>query len=152
VRIPIEIRFYRFAVKQGKDKCWPWLGYSKRYGYIWDPNVGKCVLAHRKSYEINIGRIPDGMNVLHKCDNTLCVNPHHLFLGTQQDNMADKKNKGRTSSTVLPGELCKHNTLTNKDVLEIRACKTPIRKLAKKYGVSCSTIWRARKIKTFRNI
>ncbi len=79
--------------------CINWLGASNRYGRI---TVGsrsngtkRVILAHRLAYELFIGEIPDGLYVLHKCDNTLCVNPEHLWLGTQMENMHDMISKGR---------------------------------------------------------
>ncbi len=75
--------------------CWIWKSNARvaRYGSILVD--GKRVRAHRASYEMNVGQIPAGMHVLHKCDTPLCVNPDHLFLGTHQDNMNDMKTKGR---------------------------------------------------------
>lgn len=61
---------------------------------------GRDVVAHRFSYEHFIGPVHDGLRVLHKCDNPVCVNPDHLFLGTQKDNMVDKMLKGRAGSVI----------------------------------------------------
>ncbi len=74
--------------------CWEWTGdmnkaHGKNYGRF---NMKK---AHRISYELTYGKIPDGLFVLHKCDNPPCVRPEHLFLGTHLDNMRDKVLKGR---------------------------------------------------------
>lgn len=75
--------------------CWLWQGAptSGGYGRFWFDGVRK--LAHRAAYEIFKGDIPEDMCVCHKCDNPLCVNPKHLFLGTHSDNMRDMGNKGR---------------------------------------------------------
>ena len=79
-----------------ENDCWNWIGPtggSKPYGCF---SVGsKNRRAHRISYLIYIGPIPNKLHVLHSCDNISCINPKHLFLGTQKDNMNDKMNKGR---------------------------------------------------------
>jgi hypothetical protein len=93
--ISVKERFFRKAIPEPNTGCWLWEGYEppNKYGKI---NIkGKQKLAHRVSYEINIGSIPDGMNVLHKCDQPACVNPDHLFIGTQQDNIDDMWAKNR---------------------------------------------------------
>lgn len=79
----------------GLGQCWMWKSgfFKSGYGNFWAQSQGQC--AHRVSYSIAYGDIPNGMQVLHRCDNPACVNPGHLFLGTHQDNMDDKIAKGR---------------------------------------------------------
>lgn len=89
-------RFWSKVNIGAADACWPWLASTKNgYGQI---NVGgEISYAHRLSYEFANGEIPSGLFVCHRCDNKSCVNPVHLFLGTQQDNMDDMIAKGRDS-------------------------------------------------------
>ena len=75
--------------------CWNWIGSSCVTGYGQLFFNGKLMRAHRFSYQQFVGPLLDNKYVLHKCDNPACVNPEHLFLGTQQDNMSDKCIKGR---------------------------------------------------------
>jgi len=78
------------------DGCWKWLKRIFHTGYA-SVNIGKrkTILAHRASWIIHKGAIPDNLFVLHSCDNRSCTNPEHLFLGTQLDNVRDMDNKGR---------------------------------------------------------
>ena len=75
--------------------CWNWLGAKDPDGYGRACYMNKTPMAHRLSYQFSKGLIPEGMCVCHTCDNRACINPLHLWLGTHQDNMDDKKNKGR---------------------------------------------------------
>jgi hypothetical protein len=85
--------FWRFVKKT--ESCWEWCGSTQsNYGIFYKRN-GDMVKAHRLSYEKTKGPIPDGMFVLHRCDNPPCVRPSHLFIGTHFDNMQDRARKGR---------------------------------------------------------
>lgn len=118
---PIEQRIWKFVKKNDPsepDGCWEWTGGTSRgYGTIREGNGSKSnILAHRLSYEICYGKIPDGNYVCHTCDNKLCVRPDHLFAGTAQDNMSDKVKKGRQRK----GESVPQSKLTAESVREIR--------------------------------
>ena len=76
-------------------RCWVWTGPRNRHGYGRIKCQGITVLVHRLSWEIHCGEIPEGLCVCHKCDVPNCINPTHLFLGTNADNMADRDAKGR---------------------------------------------------------
>jgi hypothetical protein len=82
------------GISQSASGCWEW-GKAKRSGYGAIKVNGKCVSTHRLSYEVFVGEIPNDMLVCHKCDNKICINPDHLFLGTHSDNMQDCSKKGR---------------------------------------------------------
>ena len=94
---PLAERFWPKVDVRGPDECWPWRATQWRgYGKIGIGGAtGTDVRAHRVSWEIHNGPIPAGMLVCHRCDAPSCVNPAHLFLGTQRDNMADMLAKGR---------------------------------------------------------
>lgn len=89
-------RFWQKVAKQD-DGCWVWQGARAGHGYgtLKRGERGLTKLAHRISWELHFGAIPDGMCVCHHCDEPPCVNPDHLFLGTVKDNVGDMLEKGR---------------------------------------------------------
>jgi len=99
---PLAELFWPKVDKRGSDACWYWVASRSWNGYGLFKAGGKRQGAHRVSYELEFGAIPDGLHVLHSCDNRACVNPAHLFLGTHEDNMADMKRKGRASRVGRP--------------------------------------------------
>lgn len=112
-------RFWKYVEIGKEDDCWLWTGVkagSNGYGQFWFYHKGKRVKpgAHIFSYVIHFGSLR-GLLVLHKCDNPLCVNPNHLFLGTQKDNVRDMMAKGRG----LIGEKNPRSKITETDVREI---------------------------------
>lgn len=146
--------------------CYIWLGDTGRYHYGFEYGRfklnGKRILAHRAAYILAHGEIPDEMSICHHCDTPLCVNPAHLFAGTQRDNIADMHAKGRyVSRRGIPnkhpsirrgmpinvGEENPRSKLTKQDVRFIKKFKDEFlqRELAEMFGVSeptISDIWR----------
>lgn len=102
----IEDRFFQKVEKT--ESCWLWKGAlnSKGYGSFGD-GAGKRVSAHRYSYILHHGEIPEGSIVCHTCDVPECVNPEHLWAGTYKDNVADMFAKGRQGWTSRPFQFCK---------------------------------------------
>lgn len=101
------------------EPCWLWTALTNSDGYGRMRVGGRPLLAHRISWKIHNGPIPAGMCILHRCDTPACVNPAHLFLGTQLDNIRDRDAKKRHVST--PGEQHGRAKLTEAQVLAIRA-------------------------------
>ncbi len=128
--------FERKFIPEPMSGCWLWIAGKHRQGYGW---FG-VHLAHRAAWFLYRGPIPEGMKVLHTCDNPGCVNPEHLFIGTQADNMADCGRKGRSNKK---GSINGNAKLTENDVRYIRSVprsKYVRMELAKKFGVVSGTI------------
>lgn len=136
-------RFWRKVRKT--DSCWLWTGTPNRDGYgrfrygLSNKYGGVEKMAHRVSWELANGAIPEGMVICHKCDNPPCVNPDHLFMGTSLDNSRDRDQKGRT----LSGERNPISKLTWEKVSLIRTMRAAGSKqqpLADMFGVSQAVI------------
>lgn len=143
-------RFELSFIPEPNSGCWLWLGTPRgSMGYGAFQMEGRNHQAHRASWLLFRSEIPSGEWVLHQCDNPSCVNPSHLFLGTQADNEADKVAKGRQSrgeahsaAKINParGADNGNSKLTIQDVLAIRAATVPQRQIAKAYGVTQALI------------
>jgi hypothetical protein len=90
------------VVSQEHGPCWLWLGFKlmQRGGYGQFNDWPRVSFAHRVSWELTYGKVPDGLSVLHRCDNPPCVRPEHLWIGTQADNVADMVRKGRSLTGI----------------------------------------------------
>ncbi len=136
------------------DACWLWTASTvKGYGQIGAGGTGGRMLkAHRVSWEIHKGQIPDGMGVLHSCDTPLCVNPKHLFLGTTIDNNMDMVEKGRQ---VRGSRVIHKTSLTEAKVLEMKLLlKGGQRRLgvAKKFNVTMNVVNEIASGRTWRHV
>lgn len=145
-RISLDERFWPKVRKT--EGCWIWEGIRTTSGYGLSSINGQTIVAHRISYMLRHGPIPDNMLVCHHCDNPLCVRPDHLFLGTPADNMMDKVHKGRQSRGMTSGR----THLTDDMIREIRASKETHGQAAKRFGVSASAIYRIRKRETWAHV
>lgn len=135
------VRFWAMAARgDERDSCWRWTG-AKRgdgYGGVRVARGAAIQYAHRVAYALTHGPIPPGLSVLHRCDNPICVNPKHLFLGTQADNMKDAAAKGR-----LHVERPNRQKLSDADLIEIDALYAAgalQRDIAAQFSVSTSYI------------
>jgi hypothetical protein len=141
-------------------KCWKWTAArnNKGYGMCWCD--GRLILAHRASYLFHLGEIPNGMFVLHKCDVPNCVNPTHLFLGNQFDNMRDMSRKGRQFLQRNPERSIKginhpRAKITEDEVLEIRrryrdgGCQ---RDIGREFGLGKTTVAHIVNKRTWRHL
>jgi hypothetical protein len=152
-------RFWAKVRRVDGDGCWEWaaaLG-TKGYGKIQRPGTRITEGAHRASYELNIGPIPTGLWVLHKCDNRKCVRPDHLFLGTCQDNIDDMHAKGRGALTNLGSTGARSVTRVFSDD-EVRAMReraargVSMCRIAKEVGHDKRGVARAIKGITYRDV
>ena len=156
-RIPLIDRFEAKYIPEPNSGCWLWTAYCDVDGYgrltkMPDENPhGKRwpYGAHHIAYELFCGPVPEGMQVLHQCDVPCCVNPDHLFLGTNASNMADKVAKGRQAQGALT---CSSNKLTETQILAIRADPRQHKEIAADFGVSWSNVSMIKARKTWRHV
>ena len=139
-------RFWSQVRKGNADDCWEWTGYKSDQGYgrVNYKYPIRTTKAHRFSYYLAHGSLPENMSVCHRCDNPSCVNPAHLFLETNAGNMADRERKGRGVTPFSRGSAKGNAVLTESQVLEIKAAikagNVSQSELARKYGVAKPTI------------
>ena len=149
------VAFEQRLIPEPNSGCWLWLGMQqvgKEYGLFCFKQ--RTVKAHRASWEIYCGEIPVGMSVLHKCDNPPCVNPDHLFLGSQSDNIKDRVKKGRSRGPT--GESAPLAKLTATKVIELRRLHerngVSVQDLADRFGIHKATVHKILKGNIWRHV
>ena len=138
--ISIEEKLKRYLVAD--NGCWNWIGSKDRDGYgVFGHHRNKQFRAHRASFEFHVAEIAKGMFVCHSCDNTSCINPKHLFIGTAKENTQDMINKQRR--TTLYGENHPNSKLTTSQIHQIKELRQNnmlLTDIASQFGVSFQTI------------
>jgi hypothetical protein len=132
-------RLKREMIINPSTDCWEWQG-AKINGYGTLSVGNRIYSAHRLMWKCVRGEF-SGLHVLHKCDNPCCINPDHLWLGTNADNVQDKVDKGRSGYKLNP-----------KAVRDIRTSKLSVRELAEKYGISTRHIYHILNRKTWKHV
>jgi hypothetical protein len=147
-----EIRRFARWFDRKPGPCFVWKG-SKNSGYgQWRNQAGNIELAHRASWRLFNGPIPKGLHVLHRCDNPPCVNPDHLFLGSQDENLKDMWVKNRARPGKSLGEKHGMAKLTADQVISIRSSKEPVAALAERYNLSRRAVYDILIRKTWKHI
>lgn len=157
-RAPLKERFLSKAMPEPNSGCWLWVGPAEDregllpYGRFW--LEGATINAHRAAWLIFRGAIPSGMFVCHHCDNALCVNPDHLFLGSPADNTADMRRKGRDiwSMPQFRGETHHSAKLTEQQALSALLDVRTAVEVAEECGVSAAAIALIRRGKNWRHL
>lgn len=157
--VPINMRFRsRIIVSSEPDGCYEFNSHHDADGYARikeGKRGGKSFAAHRFAWELENGPIPDGMCVLHRCDNPGCVRVSHLFLGTLADNMRDMEAKGRGIHPSFTGSEHPMAKLSEDDVIEIRKLYGKgIRAdaIAKRYGIALTTVYNVATRRSWKHI
>lgn len=137
---PIEDKLVEYSMPVTESGCHLWLKRVNHAGYGQLYFRGDVWLAHRVSWTVWRGEIPDGLHVLHKCDTPACINPDHLFVGTNYDNVMDKVQKGRAKG--LAGDANPRSRLSDEDVAVLRRCSNTPEEIAALCGMSPAYIAR----------
>ena len=148
--------YYMGPTPPEPNQCWLWTAYSLQSGYGAFRYGDTIVTAHRTSFELFSGQIPEGMHVRHACDTPACVQPAHLLIGTHADNMRDMAERGRAVNDPALGSRHYNAVLTEDDVKEIRKLRenraVKLEVLADRYGVGPSQISAIAHRRTWKHI
>lgn len=139
-------RFWRKVDKRGPDDCWLWIGTVDKDGY---GKIGaRSTRTHRFVYMLCVGVIGPGLCVCHSCDTPACCNPAHLWLGTNDDNMADKVAKGRhpKGARVVTAKL------TAEQVAEIRRSTDAQQRIASRFGIGQTQVSRIKRGESWAHV
>lgn len=146
-------RFLMRVNKSSSGECWPWTGSrQEKWHGQWRNANGDIEPTHRAAWRLFVSEIPKGMFILHKCDNPICCNPSHLFLGNQSDNCKDMWQKGRARPGKSLGEKHGMSKVTAEIVRDIRSSSESGKSLADKYGISQTTVGDIRKRKSWNHL
>lgn len=163
VLAPLQIQYHGFSEKRRflmrvgsatSTGCKEWTGSRNKVGWHgqWRNEAGQIELTHRAAWRMFVGEIPKDLCVLHKCDNPACVNPEHLFLGTQADNANDMWTKGRARPGTSKGEKHGMSKINAEIVREIRSSTESGVALAKKFGITPTTVCDVRKHRIWNHV
>ena len=144
-------RFEKYVIPVTECGCHLWTASLLNNGYGCFRLGERTRRAHRVAFELYVGPIPEGMRVLHKCDVPSCVNPAHLFLGTQADNVVDKCEKGRQARGAEHARRSRQK-LTDADVRDIRNSLLRPRVIAETLGISQSLVYQIRRHAVWRHV
>lgn len=149
----LQNRLLASCVPEPMSGCWLWLLTISQHGYGQMSYKGQPKRAHRISYGAFVGEIKDGLHVLHKCDNRSCINPQHLFLGTNKDNVMDCLKKGRwTKASFVGGTKHPRAKLTEQQIKEIWFSKDLSKDIAKKYNTDRRNVYAIQHRKFWRSV
>lgn len=129
-------------IQSDDSSCWIWTGALTRGDYGNMMIKKKTKRAHRVSYELFVGPIPQGLHVLHRCDTPQCINPNHLFVGTQKENLADMRKKMRHIYGEKHHKVKISNAVKNWAIVTAKSGKLSQVEIGRQLGVSGTTICR----------